>query len=106
MCSKTLGPLLSSKGPKEPSTATEGTWPVHSSLSSIQWNPELSVNSLGSWGQYKYFQSILGPLPHVEEGVESSHFAPGSMGPLPLPLELGGHSTFTQEPAGTISSDQ
>lgn len=102
---RTLGPLMSSKGSKELPTVADGTLPVHSSLSSVQWTPDPSVNS-GVGESYQYSQSTLGPLPHVVDGVDSSQSDPGTVGPLPVPLVPGRHSTSTQGAAGSFSSNQ
>ncbi|KAL1764836.1 hypothetical protein HispidOSU_008903, partial [Sigmodon hispidus] len=91
-----LGPLQTSKGPKDISVATEETLEVQSSSPSMQVPVELSVCSLRSLGQCQCSQSTLENLPHMGENIESSHSAGEVTGALPLPPVFEEHSTSTQ----------
>ena len=87
----TLGPLLSSKVPKELSTATEETLPLLSSLSSSQQSSKHSVYSSKILRQHQYFQNTLGHLSCGREGMETSQSATRTIEALPPPLEPRGH---------------
>ncbi|KAM7315927.1 hypothetical protein ACRRTK_025051 [Alexandromys fortis] len=89
----TLGPLLSSKVPKELSTATEESLPVPSSLSSSQQSSKHSVYSSKVLRQHQYSQNTLGHLSCGREGMESSQSATRSIEALPPPLVPRGHLT-------------
>ncbi|XP_057609323.1 mucin-17-like [Chionomys nivalis] len=98
----TLEHLLSSKVPKELSTATEETLPVLSSLSSIQRPSKHS----GVLRQYQYSQNTLQHLSCVREGVETSQSATRTIEALPPPLMARGHLTSIQGSEESFLSGQ
>ncbi|XP_041910283.1 mucin-12-like [Arvicola amphibius] len=102
----TLGPLLSSKVPKELSTATEESLPVLSSLSSIQECSKQSVYSSKVLRQHQYSQNTLGHWSCVREGVETSQTATGTIEALPPPLVPRGHLTSIQGSEESFPSGQ
>ncbi|XP_038168257.2 mucin-17-like [Arvicola amphibius] len=99
---RTLDPLLSSKVPKELSTATEEMLPVLSSLSSIQRPSKHS----GVLRQHQHSQNTLQHLSCVREGVETSQSATRTIEVLPPPLMARGHLTSIQESAESFPSGQ